>query len=96
MLVDTGLEVQVWARGASFVPAVGDELASLEQAGVETNVISFSEHFDCIPDWYTPLLATTEKTIAQDSELVGSFTSATARGYEEAVREPGAAAAAGA
>ena len=30
----------------------------LEQAGVDVTTIPFLDHDDCIPDWYTPLIAT--------------------------------------
>lgn len=45
----------------------------------------------CIPDWYTPLLATTGKLIAEDPELVRSFVEATAEGFEAARTDPDAA-----
>ena len=38
----------------------------------------------CIPDWYTPLLATSESIIANKPELVRSFVAATAKGFEMA------------
>jgi ABC-type nitrate/sulfonate/bicarbonate transport system substrate-binding protein len=36
----------------------------------------------CIPDWYTPLLATSESMIADKPEMVRSFVTATAQGFE--------------
>lgn len=47
---------------------------------------------DCLPDWYTPLLATTESRIAEDPELVTDFVAATAKGFEQARTDPEAAA----
>jgi ABC-type nitrate/sulfonate/bicarbonate transport system substrate-binding protein len=48
----------------------------------------------CIPDWYTPLLATSEAMIADKPELVRSFVTATAKGFELARTDAPAAAAA--
>jgi ABC-type nitrate/sulfonate/bicarbonate transport system substrate-binding protein len=64
----------------------------LELEGVEVTTIPFIERVDCIPDWYTPLIATSEDLIADDPELVRGFLDATARGYREAMEDPGAAA----
>ena len=48
----------------------------------------------CIPDWYTPLLATSESMIADKPELVRSFVTATSKGFELARTDAPAAAAA--
>ena len=48
---------------------------------------------DCIPDWYTPLIATTDDVIARQPDLVARFVQATARGYELARSDPQTAAA---
>ncbi|MEP6659033.1 MAG: ABC transporter substrate-binding protein [Acidimicrobiales bacterium] len=49
---------------------------------------------DCIPDWYTPLIATTDDLIARQPDLVARFVQATARGYELARSDPQTAVAA--
>lgn len=64
----------------------------LEQAGVEVTTIPFIEHTDCIPDWYTPLIATSSALAEADPELVAAFLEATARGYQAAIDDPTAAA----
>jgi ABC-type nitrate/sulfonate/bicarbonate transport system substrate-binding protein len=64
----------------------------LRQAGVDVTSLPFNQHFDCIPDWYTPLLAASEQAIADDPAMVRDFVTVTARGYETAVEDPGAAA----
>lgn len=64
----------------------------LEQAGLDTTSIHFADHFDCIPDWYTPLLATSEQLITEEPDLVADFMAATARGYERAIEAPDEAA----
>ena len=64
----------------------------LRQAGMDVTMLPFDEHFDCIPDWYTPLLATSEQAIADDPGMVADFVAVTARGYEAAIADPDAAA----
>jgi ABC-type nitrate/sulfonate/bicarbonate transport system substrate-binding protein len=65
-------------------------LADVEQADVTT--LPFIEHTDCIPDWYTPMIATTEAKVDQEPEVVERFMAATAQGYRAAMAEPDAAA----
>ena len=48
----------------------------------------------CLPDWYTPLLATSESMISSKPDVVRSFVEATAHGYELARTDAAAAAAA--
>lgn len=64
----------------------------LEQAGVDIVTIPFIEHTDCIPDWYTPLIATSRTLAERRPELVADFLAVTARGYAAAVADPAAAA----
>lgn len=64
----------------------------LEQAGLDTASVRFADHFDCIPDWYTPLLATSEQMIADNPDVVTDFVHATAKGYDQAIDDPTAAA----
>lgn len=54
--------------------------------------IPFIDHTDCIPDWYTPILVTSERLISKDPALVRAFTRATAHGYRDAMADPSAAA----
>lgn len=62
--------------------------------GLDVGTIPFIEHTDCIPDWYTPLVATSAATIENDPETVGAFVDALARGYAAAMTDPAAATAA--
>lgn len=64
----------------------------LEQAGVETTSIPFIDHTDCIPDWYTPLLATSAEVEERRPEDLKAFVAATARGYQRAMARPDEAA----
>lgn len=69
----------------------GIRLSELQDVDVDT--VPFIEHTDCIPDWYTPVLATTEQLADEDPEMVRAFTEATARGYRQAMADPERAAA---
>ncbi|MCU1454423.1 MAG: hypothetical protein JWN46_2569 [Acidimicrobiales bacterium] len=53
--------------------------------------LRFADHTDCIPDWYTPLLASSEKMIASRPDVLKRFMAATTRGYQQAMRDPNAA-----
>ncbi len=64
----------------------------VEDADVET--IAFEDHLDCIPDWYTPLLLTSETMLAERADVVETFLAVTARGYETVAGDPPAGAAA--
>lgn len=55
--------------------------------------IPFADHLACIPDWYTPLLATNEELIEASPATVQAFVGATRRGYQEAMASPETAAA---
>jgi ABC-type nitrate/sulfonate/bicarbonate transport system substrate-binding protein len=65
-----------------------DALRAREVEGVDIATIPFAEHLDCIPDWYTPILLTSESLVADDPELVRAFLDATARGYRLADEDP--------
>lgn len=58
----------------------------------EMNFIRFIDWTECIPDWYTPLIITSERMIAEEPEVVRAFMEATARGYEFAIENPDEAA----
>jgi ABC-type nitrate/sulfonate/bicarbonate transport system substrate-binding protein len=58
----------------------------------EITTIPFLDHTDCIPDWYTPILLTSEGMIDEDPEVVEAFLDATAAGYRVAIEDPAEAA----
>lgn len=60
--------------------------------GLDISSLPFIDHTDCIPDWYTPLLATSEKVQTDRADDLRRFLDATARGYEKAMSDPAAAA----
>lgn len=50
--------------------------------------IPFAAHTNCIPDWYTPLIASNERLLRDDPDTARKFMAATARGYREAMAHP--------
>lgn len=60
--------------------------------GLDVATIPFIEHTDCIPNWYTPVVATMRSTLDDDPQLVADFLGALRLGYQDAMREPDAAA----
>lgn len=69
-----------------------DGVRATEIVGADVNFLRFIDYVDCIPDWYTPLIITSESLIEDDPDLVRSFMAATVRGYEHAMENPAEAA----
>jgi ABC-type nitrate/sulfonate/bicarbonate transport system substrate-binding protein len=63
-----------------------------EEQGLGINILMMSDYFNCIPDYYTPILITNEKTISERPEVVRAFLKAVSRGYQFAIQNPDAAA----
>lgn len=59
-----------------------------EQAGLDVSTIEFADQLACIPDWYTPLFATSAEMIEERPDLVERFVAVTARGYRTAIADP--------
>jgi len=64
-----------------------------ELKGIDLNIIMMADWFTCIPDYYTPVVVTSEDTIKNKPQLVRSFLGALSRGYTFAIQDPEAAAA---
>jgi ABC-type nitrate/sulfonate/bicarbonate transport system substrate-binding protein len=58
------------------------------QQGVDLNVVMMSDYASCVPDYYTPILITSEEMIATRPEVVRAFVGAVAKGYSEAISDP--------
>ncbi|MFV0433403.1 MAG: ABC transporter substrate-binding protein [Leucobacter sp.] len=56
--------------------------------------IPFADHLDCIPNWYTPTVITSEALAESDPDLVRGFLAATSAGYEAVAEDPAAGASA--
>ena len=63
-----------------------------EQRGFDLDTIMLHDYFDCVPDYYTPILGTSEDVIAEEPDVVAAFVQATARGFAYAIENPDTAA----
>ncbi len=70
----------------------GWEGIQAKQKGVNLNIVMMQDHTDCIPDYYTPVLITSEQTIKQKPDVVRAFLKAVSRGYQDAIQNPDEAA----
>ena len=71
-----------------------DVIRLRDVAHMPVTTIPFRDHLDCIPDWYTPIIAANERFLRDDPGLVRAFLQATDAGYRRAASDPDAAAAA--
>lgn len=65
-----------------------------EREGLELDIVRMSDHLDCIPDYYTPILFTSEATLAEKPDALRAFMAAASAGYTGAIERPDAAVAA--
>lgn len=63
-----------------------------ELRGVNLDVVMMWDYFDAVPDYYTPVLVTSESLAEDKPDLVRAFTEATVRGYVFASENPAEAA----
>jgi ABC-type nitrate/sulfonate/bicarbonate transport system substrate-binding protein len=63
-----------------------------EQLGLPLDLVRLEDQFDCIPDYYTPVLITRQAMLADRPDAVRSFVRAVARGYAFAADHPDEAA----
>ena len=59
-----------------------------ELRGKPLDMVMLSDWEHCVPDYYTPIIVTSEAEIAEKPDVVRRFLRATARGYEYAIEEP--------
>lgn len=69
-----------------------DTIRLQELDGMDVGTLPFIDHTECIPDWYTPLIAAQGADVANDPEFVADVVGALAHGYRDAMTEPDAAA----
>jgi ABC-type nitrate/sulfonate/bicarbonate transport system substrate-binding protein len=55
---------------------------------LDINQINLIEQTKCVPDWYTPIIATNEKTIKNNSDSLKRFMAETKRGYQFSMAHP--------
>jgi ABC-type nitrate/sulfonate/bicarbonate transport system substrate-binding protein len=65
-----------------------DVVRAREVLKKDVSSLKFIDYLNCIPDWYTPLLITSEKMIKEQPETVRKFMEATAKGYDFAISNP--------
>ncbi len=63
-----------------------------ELRGMPLNIVMLSDWTQCVPDYYTPVIITSEQNISEEPDLVRRFMGATAKGYEYAIENPAEAA----
>ncbi|MFC1919858.1 ABC transporter substrate-binding protein [Chloroflexota bacterium] len=63
-----------------------------QQQDIDLNVVMMKDYFDCIPDYYTPVVITKESTIANRPAIVRAFLQALSQGYNFAIENPDEAA----
>lgn len=63
-----------------------------ELRGLDLDTVMLMDWFECIPDYYTPILITSEDMIADQPDVVAAFAQATARGFAYAIQNPADAA----
>ena len=59
-----------------------------ELRGLDLDRVVLMDHLDCIPDYYTPILITSQEMIDTEPHVVAAFVQATARGYAYAIENP--------
>lgn len=59
-----------------------------ELRGIDLDVVMMDEYFDAVPNYYTPILVTSERLIQERPDLVRAVVEATARGYVYAANHP--------
>lgn len=62
-----------------------------EERNIPLNIIMMND-LHCIPDYYTPVIITSEKMISEQPDVVRRFMAATSAGYEFAIAHPSDAA----
>ncbi|MBN1203186.1 MAG: ABC transporter substrate-binding protein [Anaerolineae bacterium] len=63
-----------------------------ELRGADLDAIMLRAYPDCLPDYYTPILITSQDMIDTNPDVVAAFVQASARGFAYAIRSPAAAA----
>jgi ABC-type nitrate/sulfonate/bicarbonate transport system substrate-binding protein len=59
-----------------------------QQQGLDLDVIMMSDWFDCIPNYYTPVIITSQAMIDEHPETVRALMAAVSRGYQFAIENP--------
>jgi ABC-type nitrate/sulfonate/bicarbonate transport system substrate-binding protein len=63
-----------------------------ELKGINLDIAMMEDWFDCIPDYYTPVLITSEDMLQERPLILSAFLEAASRGYSYAIEHPDEAA----
>jgi ABC-type nitrate/sulfonate/bicarbonate transport system substrate-binding protein len=64
-----------------------------EQQNIDLDLVMMEDWFECIPDYYTPILIASESTLSSRPAVVRAFLAAVSAGYSFAIQDPEEAAA---
>jgi ABC-type nitrate/sulfonate/bicarbonate transport system substrate-binding protein len=70
----------------------GAEGIASKQQGLNLDIVMMDQFFDCVPDYYTPVLIASQDTVTKKPQLVRAFVGAVSRGYRFAIQNPDQAA----
>lgn len=87
------LQLMAQGRAAFAWIFYGWQGIAAELDGLDLDVVMLNEYADCVPDYYTPILLTSQSMIDAQPEVVRAFVQATAQGYQYAIENPEEAAA---
>jgi ABC-type nitrate/sulfonate/bicarbonate transport system substrate-binding protein len=71
----------------------GAEGIAAQQQGLNLDIVMMDQFFDCVPDYYTPVLIASQDTLTKKPQLVRAFLGAVSHGYRFAIQQPQQAAA---
>jgi len=60
--------------------------------GIDLDIVMMEDWFDCIPDYYTPVIITSEDMLKERPQIVSAFLEAVSKGYTHAIEHPDEAA----
>jgi ABC-type nitrate/sulfonate/bicarbonate transport system substrate-binding protein len=63
-----------------------------KQQGIAVDFLMLKDYTDCVPDYYTPILITSEDYLKKNPAVVRSFVAAISKGYMSAITYPSEAA----
>jgi len=66
----------------------GWEGIAAQQQGIKLNIITMKDYYNVIPDYYTPVVIASEKTLKAKPDVVRAFLKALSRGYQFAIQNP--------
>lgn len=59
-----------------------------EQMGIDLSLVMMQDYYDCVPDFYTPVVIASEDTLATRPDVVRALLAALSRGYTYAAEHP--------